>query len=47
MCAAEPHLHLSVIEANDRQGSPHDLPLIFVIYGADPCTVTLKRHSLI
>lgn len=48
ICAAEhSHLHLTVIEADDRQGSPHDLPLIFVIYGTHSCTVTLKRHSSI
>lgn len=40
------YLHLAVIEAYDGQGSSHDLPIVFIIYGTDPCTVTLKTYSL-
>lgn len=43
---SESYLHLVVIEAYDGQGSSHNLPVIFIIYGTDPCTVTLKIHSL-
>lgn len=41
------YLHLIVLEAYNGQSSSHDLPIIFIIYGTDPCTVTLKRHNLI
>lgn len=41
------YLHLIVIEAYNGQGSSHNLPIIFIIYGTDSCTVTLKRHGLI
>lgn len=43
---SESYLHLVVIEAYDGQGSSHNLPVVFIIYGTDPCTVTLKIHSL-
>lgn len=46
MLSHRPYLHLGVVEAYNGQGSSHNLPIVFVIYGADSGAVTLKRHGL-